>query len=47
MFYEQKPVEMKLLKYSGYLGAVGALIREDSGQDFDDLMERIKDHWKS
>ena len=38
---------MKLLKYSGYLGAFGALIKEDTGEDFGDLMESMKDHWKS
>ena len=43
----QRPVEMKLLKHSGYIGAIGALVKEDSTKDFDDVMNTITDQWKS
>ena len=39
--YSQKPVEMKLLKYGGYLGAIAALLKEGAADDFDDVMITI------
>ena len=32
---------MKLMKYSGYLGAIGALVKESGADDFKDTMEAI------
>ena len=46
-FYIQRPVEMKLLKHGGYLGAIGVLVKEDRSDDYEDFVQNVKANWDS
>ena len=38
---------MKLLKHSGYLGAIGVLVKEDRTDDYEDFVQNVKANWDS